>query len=242
VDLQLLPIKNLTSLEPIEVVESTVSAPSPLPNSSENTLLELTEHYRPRGSEEFTQNSTNLTSPEFIFDFQNEASVDSQFQFTPELLTPPMVDDSRADPDAQDQASLTRIPSPSYIDCDYLTQDVEYHNGLISNSDLGDSFSMPLFYPETCTTSFQVTQLLEVAKQKEHAARLLQEAARCREYTVHSLLSSQGGWGVHSSTYPFDSFPTGPTYPHDPNQGMWDSRGTAIWNSAPNMPTTLPVT
>jgi len=233
---------NLTLIDSVEVAEATVSAPAPLPSPPEFPLSERVEDYYPPRSEGFTENLTDLTSPEFIFDFQTENSSDNQFQFTPESFTPPVPDDSLTDPDAQDQTSLTRIPSPSHMSCDYPNQDVEHHNGVMSNCDFGDSFSIPPFCPDTYTASFQVTQLLEVAKQKEHAARLLQEAARCREYTVHSLLSSQGAWGVHSSTYPFNSLPTESTHPHESIQETWDSRGTATWNSASTMATILPVT
>jgi len=234
---------SLSPIDSIGNVEATVSAPTPSSNPPEFTLSELTEDYGPHRTEGFTENLTNSTSPDFIFDFQIENSIDNQFQFTPESFTPPVPDDGGTDPNAQDQTSLmTRISSPSPMNCDYPNQDVEYHSGAMSSCDFGDSFFMPPFCPDTYTASFQVTQLLEVAKQKEHAARLLQEAARCREYTVHSLLSSQGAWGVHSSSYPFNSLPTGSTHPHESIQETWDSRDTATWNSASTMATISPVT
>jgi len=218
------------------------TAPSPLPSPPDFTLSQLMEDSRPILNKEAVDIPSDSASAEFVFDFQTEAGVDDQFHFFPESPSPPTPEHRWSDTDAHDQTSLMNIASPPRIDCNYPTQDVEYQNGAISSYGFGDSSSMPLLCPDNYAVSFQVTQFLEVAKQKEHAARLLQEAAKCREYAVHSLLPPQSAWSVPSSTYSFDSFPTGATHSHGSDQVMWDSQGTAVWHPVSSMPTALPAT
>jgi hypothetical protein len=200
------------------MTEATATAPSPSASPPDFDLPQFAEDGRPLLHEGRHGSSIDLTNADFSLD------VDNQFRCTPVSFKPSMPKESQPDTGTYDQKSLMRLQNPSHVGF----EDAEYQSGVISNYDFDESFPMPSVYPDTCTTSFQVTQLLEVAKHKEHAAQLLQEAAKCREYTVRSLLATQSAWGV-------------PPYPYNFNQDLWGLQDTTVLNTASSIQTPLPV-
>jgi hypothetical protein len=221
------------------MTEATTTSSSPSASLPDFYLPEFGEDYHPLLDEGRDRSPIDLTNADFSLDVRAEADVENQFQFTPESFTPSVPKESQPDTGAHDQTSLMRLESPSYVGFDYPNKDADYQGGVISNYDFNESFSIPPNCPDTCTANFQVTQLLEVAKQKEHAAQLLLEAAKCREYTVHSLLVTQGGWGMHNSIHPFGTLPSASTYAYDLNQDLWGLQDAIVQNSAPSMATPL---
>jgi len=224
------------------MTEATTMFSSPSASLPNLYLPEFGEEYHPLLNGGRDGSPIDLTNADFSLDIRAEADVENQFQFTPESFTPSVPKESQHDISAHDQKSLMRLESPSYVGFDHSNKDAEYQGGVISNYDFNESISIPPNCPDTCTASFQVTQLLEVAKQKEYAAQLLQEAAKCREYTVHSLLATQGAWGVHNGVHPFGTLPSASAYSYGSNQDLWDLQDTTIQNSASSMATPLPAT
>jgi hypothetical protein len=237
----LAPFRNLTPVDSIEITEATVTTPTRSASPPNFNLLEFAEDYGPLLHEGYNRSPIHLTDADFSLDVQAEANVNNQFQPTPESFAPSVPEESQPDTGAHDQTSLMRLQNPSCVGFENPNKDAEYQCGVISNYDFNDSFSIPSVCPDTCAVSFQVTQLLEVAKHKEHAAQLLQEAAKCREYTVRSLLATQGVWGVPDSNYSFDTLSTASTYAYSMNQDPWGLQDTTVQNSTPSIPTPLPV-
>lgn len=105
----------------------------------------------------------------------------------------------------------------------YASQDMECPDEAYPSYSSDMSSLVSTVYENPYATNFQVMQLLEVARQKEHAARLLQEAAQCREYTVHSLLAEQGVSNTQGYPYSSGAVSTALSCTYSLNSETWNS-------------------
>lgn len=185
------------------------------------------ENYTVPSDEGRDRDFASLNSQEFTFPPQTDDAIDtSQISHTTDLPTPSNSGTREADIDTQGQMSLTTLRDNNNMNGEHPNDLSERESGVFSNFDFGNSFSISPGHHDPYATSFQVSQLLEAAKHKEHAARLLQEAAHCREYTVRSLLATQGAWAPGANQYPLETCPTSTQYAYDSEFDGWD------WNQA----------
>jgi len=229
--------ESLTSVESIELPDTTVYNQTISTSPPDFSLVDFEKNGSVPYDEGREHDFPSPVSHDFTFQLQTDDVVnDAQPSYTQRSPTHPLPAVTASNVDLNNQTSLVRMKDDPSENDGFVNNFMEQQNGVFSSLGSDDLFSNTSIPPDAYATNFQVTQLLEAAKHKEHAARLLQEAAYCREYTVRSLLATRGAWALSKSEYPLDTFSTPDQYAYSSELDGWNWNQTLCDGSTIDLP------